>query len=157
MTATVGAGKSGKRRANRVVAMQLLYTFEMNRSEPLSGILLSFFADKEEERPQFEFAEELFHGTVAHLQEIDERIAGIARNWDFKRIAKVDLAILRLAVFELLYRPDIPPVVTINEAVELGKLYSNDDSRRFLNGVLDKLSGTLQRPLREGTGAGGGL
>ena len=61
----------------------------------------------------------------------------------------MDLAILRMACFELLYRSDIPPVVSINEAIDLGKEYSNKESRRFLNGILDRMSGELNRPLRE--------
>jgi len=64
------------------------------------------------------------------------------------RMAKVDLSILRLAVFELLFRDDIPPVVSINEAIDLAKDYSSKESRRFINGVLDKIKTTLTRPLR---------
>ena len=64
------------------------------------------------------------------------------------RIARVDLAILRLAVFELLFRPDIPPIVSINEAIDLAKTFSSGESRRFINGVLDSVKGRLNRPLR---------
>jgi N utilization substance protein B len=82
------------------------------------------------------------------MDEIDDVIRGYLQNWDFKRIARVDLAILRLAVHEMLRRPDIPPVVSINEAIDLSKLYSNADSRRFINGILDQFKMTLHRPLR---------
>ncbi len=84
----------------------------------------------------------------AHKGEIDAVISKSATNWSTDRIAKVDLAILRLAVFELLFRDDIPPVVSINEAVDLAKEYSSGEARRFVNGVLDRVKGTLSRPLR---------
>lgn len=100
-------------------------------------------------RTWFSFGEELTIGTVGCIEEIDAVIRERAKNWDFNRIAKVDLSILRLALYELLHRPDIPPVVTINEAIELSKQFSGPDSRRFINGILDQVSLTLDRPLRE--------
>ncbi|MGJ3241355.1 MAG: transcription antitermination factor NusB [Opitutales bacterium] len=100
-------------------------------------------------RTWFSFGEELALGTVENIGEIDAIIRERAKNWDFNRIAKVDLTILRLALYELLHRPDIPPVVTINEAIELSKQFSGPDSRRFINGILDQVSLTLDRPLRE--------
>ena len=70
-------------------------------------------------------------------------------NWEFDRIAKIDLAILRLAMFEMIYRKDIPPVVSINEAIDLSKDFSNLDSKRFINGILDRLKGELGRDARK--------
>ena len=72
-----------------------------------------------------------------------------ANNWKFERIAKVDLSILRLAIYELLYRNDIPPIVSINEAIDLSKVFSNPDSKRFINGILDKMKDRINRPLRK--------
>jgi len=129
--------------------MQFLYLFETNRNENLKDLLLSFFESRDKERDYYEFAEELIHGTIENLETIDTKIRELASNWRFERIARVDLAILRMALFELLYRRDIPPVVTINEAIDLGKEYSNEESRRFLNGVLDRVSADLGRPLRQ--------
>lgn len=129
--------------------MQFLYLYESNREILLNELLLSFFESQENNRDYYAFAEELIHGTLEHLDEIDAKIRSLASNWKFERIAKVDLAILRLATHELLHRSDIPPVVTINEAVDLGKEFSNEDSRRFLNGLLDRISSELGRPLRE--------
>lgn len=129
--------------------MQFLYLYESNRDELLDGLLISFFESQEKPREYFEFAEELIHGTIGHLDEIDTRIQSLANNWKLDRIARVDLAILRMACFELLFRSDIPPVVSINEAIDLGKQYSNQESRRFLNGILDRMSSELKRPLRE--------
>jgi N utilization substance protein B len=81
--------------------------------------------------------------------EVDEVIKVYAKNWDFKRIARVDLAILRLAIHEMLHRRDIPPVVSINEAIDLSKEFSNPDAKRFINGILDQFKLTLNRPLRD--------
>ena len=86
---------------------------------------------------------------IENVEAIDAKIREIASNWDFERIAKIDLSILRMAVYELLFRKDIPPVVTINEAIDLSKQYSAEESRRFVNGVLDRLRGQLNRPSRQ--------
>jgi len=97
----------------------------------------------------YAFAEELVDAAVRHLDDIDAAIRELARNWSLHRIAKVDLAILRLAIAEMFYRPDIPPVVSINEAIELSKIFSAEESRRFINGILDRVCATLSRPARE--------
>ncbi len=141
--------RPSRRRLNRIAAMQFLYLYESNRGGVLNDLLLSFFESQEKDRDTYAFAEELIHGTLENLEEIDAKIRSLASNWKFERIARVDLAILRLASHELLHRPDIPPVVTINEAIDLGKEYSNEDSRRFLNGLLDRISSELKRPMRE--------
>ena len=80
---------------------------------------------------------------------MDQVIREIAVNWKFDRIAKIDLAILRLATYELKFCREIPPVVTVNEAIELGKMFSQADSKRFINGILDKLIKQLDRPSRQ--------
>ena len=86
---------------------------------------------------------------ITHQADIDARIKALAQNWDFERIAKIDLAILRLAMFEMIHRRDIPPVVSINEAIDLSKQFSNADSKRFINGILDKLKDQLGRDARK--------
>jgi N utilization substance protein B len=83
-----------------------------------------------------------------NLSEIDRLIERFATNWNFTRISLVDLCILRLATCELLHRCDIPPIVTIDEAIELGKMFSGESSKAFINGVLDRVKGTLSRSLR---------
>lgn len=95
------------------------------------------------------FAQPLIDGMVTHLPEIDERIARYCDNYEFRRIAPVDRNVLRLAIFEMLYREDIPPVVSINEAIELAKTFGGPDSGRFVNGILDRVKDDLSRPLRE--------
>lgn len=163
-----------KRRQNRVAAMQFLYAWNASKSHgELSDELYAFFtvpenfnatpqnADAENAEPSFAdtegfgnpreyyaFAEELITGTLKNLSRIDGIISDAAQNWEVARIARCDLAILRLAIYELLYRTDIPPIVSINEAIDLAKIYSTDDSHRFVNGVLDKVKKHLTRPLR---------
>ena len=88
---------------------------------------------------------------IEHCDEIDGRIRGLAQNWDFDRIARIDLAILRLAIFEMVHRKDIPPVVSINEAIDLSKQFSNADAKRFINGILDKLKDQVGRDARKVT------
>ena len=87
--------------------------------------------------------------TAEHAAEIDGHIKALAHNWEFERIAKIDLAILRLAIFEMLHRKDIPPVVSINEAIDLSKQFSNLDAKRFINGILDRMKDQLGRDSRK--------
>ena len=94
------------------------------------------------------FAEPLIRGTVEHRNEIDEHIKNHAKNWELHRMAVVDRNILRLAIYEMLHRADIPPVVSINEAVDIAKKFSTQDSGKFVNGILDKIKGELMRPAR---------
>ena len=143
--------KTPRRRQNRVAALQFLYACSLNPPEDLPGQLNLFFNGKDQEREYFGFAEELIHGVLENLDEVDDEIRKYAENWDFERIAKMDLSILRLAIYELLKRLDIPPIVSINEAIDLSKQFSGPDSKRFINGILDKMKGQIQRPLREAT------
>ena len=96
-----------------------------------------------------EFAQPLIEGMVTHLPEIDERIRRYSENYEFHRISPVDRNVLRLAIYEMLFRDDIPPVVSINEAIELAKTFGSGDSGRFVNGILDRVKNDLKRPLRE--------
>ena len=128
--------------------MQFAYMRAANPEMPLGNALDAFFETKDEPRAVYAFAIELIEGMEAHSAEIDAAISKSAKNWSMDRIAKVDLAILRLAVFELLFRGDIPPIVSINEAIDLAKTYSTSESKRFINGVLDNVKGGLTRPLR---------
>ena len=91
---------------------------------------------------------DIAQGVLAHQAEIDERIRQTASNYDLHRIAAVDRNILRIAIFEMLFCPDVPPVVSINEAIEIAKRFGSDESGRFVNGVLDRIRGELKRPAR---------
>ncbi len=144
-----------QRRDGRVAALQYLYSWSLNRPERLADDLNLFFENLQaadgKPREHYAFGEELIHGVIEHGEDIDGRIRGLAQNWDFDRIARIDLAILRLAIFEMVYRKDIPPVVSINEAIDLSKQFSNADAKRFINGILDKLKDQVGRDARKVT------
>ena len=89
-----------------------------------------------------EFTEQLVRGTHEHLKEIDQKIIQYTENWQLNRMAVVDRNILRFAVYELLFLDEIPPKVTINEAVNVAKKYSQDEAGKFVNGILDKINHT---------------
>ena len=90
----------------------------------------------------------LIRGSLEHREEADALITKYAVNWELHRIAAVDRNILRLAIYEMLHRQDIPPIVSINEAVDLAKKFSTQDSGKFVNGILDKVKSNLMRPAR---------
>jgi len=96
------------------------------------------------------FAEPLIKGVLQQRDAIDEIIKKHCKNWDFHRIAAVDRNVMRLAIFEMLHREDIPPVVSINEAVDIAKKFSTEDSGKFVNGILDRVRGEILRPARSG-------
>ena len=147
--------KPSKRRENRIAAIQYLYAWETNRPDHLVSSVDMFFEGKDQPREFYQFGEELLLGALDKIDEVDSKIKALAQNWDFRRIAKIDLAILRLAIYEILFRNDIPPVVSINEAIDLSKEFSNPEAKRFINGILDKLKGDIKRPLREADGSFG--
>ena len=132
-----------------MAAVQFLYQWEANKPEELLDSVSTFFSNQEENRDYYSFGESLVLGAIENISEIDEAISKQAKNWKFDRIAKVDLAVLRLALYELLFRDDIPPIVSINEAIDLGKTFSNLESKRFINGILDEVKKSIQRPLRK--------
>lgn len=129
-----------KRTLSREYALQVLYQIDITR-EPVGGSLEAFWLGQEEEVEEAvkEFASQLAQGAIANRAAIDEKLSQYATNWQLERMAVVDRNILRLAGYELMYREDIPPKVSINEAVELAKKYSGIDAARFVNGVLDKI------------------
>ncbi len=141
--------KPSQRRENRIATIQFLYQWELNKPEELNDAVATFLENRDHNRDYYAFAEELIHGVIQKIEALDQEIVELAENWDFKRIAKVDLSILRLAIYELLHRSDIPPIVTINEAIDLGKDFSNPDSKRFINGLLDRIKNKIDRPLRK--------
>ncbi|MBI1922396.1 MAG: transcription antitermination factor NusB [Geobacter sp.] len=131
----------GLRRKARELALQALYAIEI---EP-AGIKKSesFWEAFEAEAHVLAFARELVQGVIANREELDRVIAEKSRNWSLSRMAKIDLNILRLAAYELLHRPDIPKNVTINEAIEIAKIFGTEDSPAFVNGILDEIASGL--------------
>ncbi len=144
--------KRNRRHDSRVAAMQFLYSWEVQRHGDLVTSLYDFFSEREQPREYYAFAEELIHGVIRDATLIDEIIGKYAKNWAFARIARVDLAILRIAAFELMRRTDIPPVVSINEAVDIAKMFSSDESKRFVNGILDSYKEEIGRDPRKAEG-----
>ena len=93
-----------------------------------------------------EFTREIVEGVVVYREELDDLIRRYADRWVLERMPIVDRNLLRMGIFELLHRPDIPPAATINEAVELAKLLSTEDSGRFVNGLLGRVAREHERP-----------
>ena len=133
----------GRRKA-REVALQVLYGLNFVNLDVQKALDLfwgNFAAPKEAK----EFAESLVEGTWSHKEELDQLIAASSDNWSLGRMSRVDISILRMAVFEFLYCDDIPPKVTLNEAVDLGKTFGSENSGSFINGILDALNLKLNK------------
>ena len=162
----------GKRREARERAVQFLFQYDLNPAEKLDDALNQFWDSQQtaaiagekgaatwgqkvelpgptaEEASVRLFADPLIRGVLEFRDEADACITKHAQNWELRRIAAVDRNILRLAIYEMLHRDDIPPVVSINEAVDIAKKFSTQDSGKFVNGILDKVKGELLRPAR---------
>jgi N utilization substance protein B len=162
----------GKRREARERAVQFLFQYDLNTPEDLDGALNEFWnnqraaaiADEKagahwgqpvdlppptvEESETRLFSDPLIRGVLQYREAIDEKIKSHAKNWEFHRIAAVDRNVMRLAIYEMFYRDDIPPVVSINEAVDIAKKFSTQDSGKFVNGILDKIRGEILRPAK---------
>ncbi|HYY16377.1 MAG TPA: transcription antitermination factor NusB, partial [Gammaproteobacteria bacterium] len=126
-------------RKARELALQALYQVEMTGdcSQRAIELFLSHFEGSAKSK---EFARQLVSGVLTHQAEIDQLIKQSTENWKLSRMAKVDLMILRMATFELLFCPDIPLNVSMDEAIEIGKRYGSADSPTFINGVLDQVA-----------------
>ena len=162
----------GKRREARERAVQFLFQHDLNPPDDLGAALNQFWESQRaaaiaedkgmatwgqsvelppptaEEAAVRLFADPLIRGVLEHRDEADTVIKKHAQNWELHRLAAVDRNILRLAIYEMLHREDIPPVVSINEAVDIAKKFSTQDSGKFVNGILDKVKGELMRPAR---------
>jgi N utilization substance protein B len=145
----VSKAQYAQRHDGRVAALQFLYAWSINPPDNMADDLGIFFEGLEQPRGHYAFGEELISGVIQNQAAIDAQIKALAKNWEFERIAKIDLAILRIAMFEMLHRTDIPPVVSINEAIDISKQFSNADSKRFINGILDRLKDQLGRDARK--------
>jgi len=130
----------GDRRQARELALQALFFFDMDKSDPDKN-LLDFCANNEEKLTQEvkPFFLHLVKGVVENMAQIDALLNKYSKNWKISRMPVVDRNIMRMATFEFLKCSDIPPSVTINEAVEIGKTYGTKDSGSFINGVLDRI------------------
>ncbi|BAU27428.1 NusB antitermination factor [Aneurinibacillus soli] len=137
------------RRKSREKAVQILFSMDMTEATAQEALVNLMEEDDEDVHEKaaenMEFLTELVKGTFAHQTEIDSKISQYLRGWTIGRIANVDRAILRLAGYEMMYREDIPVRVTLNEAVELAKVFGTDDSPKFINGVLSSMSRDLEQ------------
>jgi transcription antitermination protein NusB len=133
------------RRKAREAALQILYLWEVGRNEPVDAID-TFFLEHQPEAPEAlrTFAGVLVRGTVTDLVALDRLIERHLTHWRLERVAIIDRLILRMAAWELSHQPDTPPAVVLNEAVELARKYSTEDSVRFVNGVLDGIRKGLE-------------
>lgn len=138
-----------KRRKAREYALQILFQLDIAKAKPSVSILKNFWAEQEPDEEMRAFAEEVVKGTYKNLEKINGKIRECAKNWSIDRMAAVDRNILRIAVYEMLYRPDIPASVSINEAIEIAKKYGTDESGSFVNGILDSVARTAGKLERE--------
>ena len=133
-----------ERRKAREIALQVLYSLNFVNIDTQDALDL-FWGNFVAPKAAKEFAAFLVQGTCEHKEELDKLIAGCSDNWSLGRMSRVDINILRLAVFEFLYCDDIPPKVTLNEAVDLGKTFGSENSGSFINGILDTLNLKLDK------------
>jgi len=124
-----------KRRIVREKVLQILYAYEMNK-ESLQPLSLEVLKDVTDDTDRT-FAQELIRKVLSNIEDLDEKIIKRVTNWEMNRIALIDKILLRIGICELLYFPDIPPKVSINESIEIAKDYSTAGSAKFINGILD--------------------
>jgi N utilization substance protein B len=137
----------GSRSKARECALQALYQLDTSAGSAdaaLAGILAHFEEPVDQDTSRF--AEQLVRGVQGERTVIDELIQRTSTNWKLERMARVDRNILRLAVYEILRRPEVPLKVTLNEAIELGKKYGSEESSAFVNGILDRIAHTSDLP-----------
>ena len=134
----------GKRRRSRESALQVLYQLDIKKQDATRTIAQwkDYFSPNEE---RDEFVERIVLGVLKHCMEIDRLIEQYSENWRLDRMSVIDRNILRMAAFELLYCEEIPPKVTLNEAIDLGKRYGSGDSGSFINGILDRIQNEFVR------------
>ena len=141
------AASVGRRRKARETALQFLYQLDVRGSDDPGSQAAEFWSRHPVDPDTRAFAEDLVVGTKQHQAKIDTLIAQSAENWDLERMSAVDRNILRATVYELLWRPDVPPKVAINEALEIAKKFGTRESSRFINGVLDRIAREFRPPL----------
>ncbi|MDR0554767.1 MAG: transcription antitermination factor NusB [Treponema sp.] len=138
------------RRKGRILAFQALYSWEAaGESSSISPEALDFSWIEDEQLARLDdstaaFSRLLIQGTIENIGSVDTMIRRHLKNWDFSRLNRVDLALLRMSTFTLMYQEDMHPSIVIDEAVDISKEFGSDDSFRFINGVLDGIRKTLQ-------------
>jgi N utilization substance protein B len=133
-----------RRRLVRERVLQALYAYELSH-EPIEFIIENIVADLEEQPESFVFAKQLILKVIECNKELDDLIRQRIEHWEFNRLAIIDRIVLRMSICELLYFDDIPPKVTINEAIEIARDFSTEKSDKFVNGVLDSILDDLKK------------
>ncbi len=135
----------GKRRQARELAVQVLFHLEFNPGDPdgVFDLTCENFSSQESSRP---FSRLLVAGVCEKRKILDELISNASKNWRLERMSRLDRCILRLAAYEILFVEDIPPKVSIDEALELGKRFGTENSGSFINGILDNIYNTKDKP-----------
>jgi N utilization substance protein B len=137
-----------KRRKSREFALQVLYQLNITKQDVVKT-LAQFQDHFSGNAGRDDFMERLVLGVLEHCQEIDRLIENYSENWRLDRMDIIDRAILRMAIFELLFCEEIPPKATLNEAIELGKRFGSEDSGSFINGILDRIQNeVVRKPIR---------
>lgn len=132
-----------KRRLIRERVLQILYAYEMNK-ESLSALTEGILSDIPD-KTDHDFANDLINRVLIHKEDLDNKIKQRVNNWEINRIALIDKILLRMGLCELLFFPDIPPKVSINESIEIAKIYSTAGSGKFINGILDAVLSNLKK------------
>ncbi|HAS84369.1 MAG TPA: transcription antitermination factor NusB [Verrucomicrobia bacterium] len=140
------------RRDAREWALQIVFSLDLNTRKDLVAVFRHFFADNPtDDAAMRALAESLVQGVVEQRSVIDEAIERYAEHWRMARMGVVDRNVLRIAVYEMMFRPDVPAAVVINEAIDIAKYFSNSESGRFVNGILDRARKELEQE-RNGQG-----
>lgn len=146
------------RRIGREFAMQFLFQCDLVETDDLDLALENFWEQVEESdilpmnriyRRGREYAMTLIMGVINRLEELDDRIEALSRHWEMDRLATVDRNILRVAIYEMIHEEQVPPLVSLNEAIEIAKDYSDEKASKFINGILNNVLNSLDRPLRD--------
>lgn len=127
------------RKKARDNAFKCVYELEFCDKNDVEKVLKYCYEENENTEEEIAYIDQVLKGVLENISNIDKLILSNLKNWTLDRIAKIDLAILRIAIFEIMYMQDIPEKVSVNEAVELAKEYGNNDSRAFVNGILAKI------------------
>lgn len=146
----MGTKHQSSRRQGREQALQVLYSCNFHlRSdqEQARQTFDSLMAGQGSDQTGQDFAWDLVQGVLEHQDHLDKIIAEFSKNWRLERIAKIELTVMRLSLFEMLYRQDVPLKVAINEGIELSKKFGDGKSGRFVNGILDAIA----KQIRQGT------
>ena len=139
------------RRLARETALQVLFQRDLTKEALSTAEIVERWAT-EFVVPEASktFAQELVDGTIAHQDEIDQTIASLAQDWTLSRMANVDRNVMRLATYEILFCPEIPGRVSLNEAIELAKRFGGEESAKFVNGILDRVVASVSKVEQKG-------